>query len=92
MSGTDQALSVAAIIPVTKITKVGKYVFKIDKGAKVAKKVSKVGKDSKSKVKLPSRYGALNEAKKDAGIIRSQHPESIRRVEMRTAPHEGSVS
>lgn len=32
----------------------------------------------------------MKEAKRDAGIPRAQHPESINRVEMRTAPHEGS--
>ncbi|MGP3781066.1 HNH/endonuclease VII fold putative polymorphic toxin [Bacillus sp. 4A_MP3] len=39
---------------------------------------------------IVSRKGALKEAKRDAGIPRAQHPESINRVEMRTAPHEGS--
>jgi len=37
---------------------------------------------------IQCRNGTLNEAKKDAGITRFQHPESVRRVEMRTAPHE----
>ncbi|MEC1583735.1 T7SS effector LXG polymorphic toxin [Bacillus subtilis] len=36
-----------------------------------------------------SRKGAFKEAKRDAGIPRAQQPESINRVEMRTAPHEG---
>ncbi|MCY1095241.1 MULTISPECIES: T7SS effector LXG polymorphic toxin [Bacillus] len=85
----DRLVSGVYMVPSTNIVKVGKYVFKIIKGEKVAKKVPKAGKGSKSIVKLPSRHGALNEAKKDAGILRSQHPESIRRVEMRTAPHEG---
>ncbi|MFK4007660.1 T7SS effector LXG polymorphic toxin [Bacillus safensis] len=85
----DRLVSGMYMVPSTNIVKVGKYVFKIIKGEKAAKRVPKAGKSSKTIVKLPSRHGALNEAKKDAGILRSQHPESIRRVEMRTAPHEG---
>lgn len=85
----DRLVSGVYMVPSTNIVKVGKYVFKIIKGEKAAKRVPKAGKSSKTIVKLPSRHGALNEAKKDAGILRSQHPESIRRVEMRTAPHEG---
>ncbi|OLP66086.1 Ribonuclease YxiD [Bacillus pumilus] len=86
VSVKDRIWSGMSIVPVAKI----KYVFTLLKGEKKAKKVTKASKDSNSKVKLPSRHGALNDAKKDAGIPRSQHPEATRRVEMRTAPHEGS--
>ncbi|MDP4095824.1 HNH/endonuclease VII fold putative polymorphic toxin [Paenibacillus sp. P96] len=36
-----------------------------------------------------SRNGALNQAKRDAGIPRSQQPEAVKRVDMRSAQHEG---
>ncbi|WP_082927870.1 HNH/endonuclease VII fold putative polymorphic toxin [Paenibacillus oryzisoli] len=36
-----------------------------------------------------SRNGALNQAKRDAGIPRSQQPEAVNRVDMRLAQHEG---
>ncbi|WP_374019369.1 hypothetical protein ABU162_06625 [Paenibacillus thiaminolyticus] len=35
-----------------------------------------------------SRNGALNQAKRDAGIPRSQQPEAVNRVDMRSAQHE----
>ncbi|WP_353854735.1 T7SS effector LXG polymorphic toxin [Bacillus sp. Bos-x628] len=89
VTDTDRLVSSLYMIPGAQIVKAGKYVFKIMKGEKVAKKVPKIGEGSKSRVKPLGRYGALNRAKKDAGISRSQHPESIRRVEMRTALHEG---
>ncbi|MDF2004158.1 T7SS effector LXG polymorphic toxin [Bacillus pumilus] len=40
ISSTDQALSAASIIPITKIVKVGKYVFKIDQGKNAVKRVT----------------------------------------------------
>ncbi|MBG9910252.1 transposase [Bacillus xiamenensis] len=44
ISSTDQALSAASIIPLMKIMKGGKYVFKIDQGKNVVKRVEKTGK------------------------------------------------
>ncbi|MDM5299794.1 T7SS effector LXG polymorphic toxin [Bacillus pumilus] len=44
ITGTDQALAAISIIPVMKLLKVGKYVFKIGQGKNVAKKVEKVDK------------------------------------------------
>ena len=41
ISSTDQALSAISIIPLMKIIKGGKYVFKIDQGKNVAKRVEK---------------------------------------------------
>ncbi|WP_416807223.1 T7SS effector LXG polymorphic toxin [Bacillus safensis] len=52
ISSTDQALSAASIIPITKIVKVGKYVFRLDQGKNV-KRVEKTAKDIK---KLPSAF------------------------------------
>ncbi|WP_322535911.1 T7SS effector LXG polymorphic toxin [Bacillus altitudinis] len=43
ISSTDQALSAISIIPLMKIIKGGKYVFKIDQGKNVAKRVEKTG-------------------------------------------------
>jgi RHS repeat-associated protein len=40
-------------------------------------------------IELPGRNGALNQAKRDAGIPRSQHPELVDNVPMRSAPYEG---
>ncbi|AJO17212.1 T7SS effector LXG polymorphic toxin [Bacillus paralicheniformis] len=85
----DRLIAGLSVTPFGKAFKYGKRGFKLFKGEEAGKKASKVGNGSKSRVHLPGRNGALNEAKKDAGITRSQHPESIRRVEMRTAPHEG---
>ncbi|PCK19766.1 transposase [Bacillus pumilus] len=53
ISSIDQALSAASIIPITKIAKVGKYVFKIGQGKNVVRKVEKTAKDTK---KLPSAF------------------------------------
>ncbi|WP_412056610.1 hypothetical protein [Bacillus pumilus] len=53
MSSTDQALSAASIIPITKIVKVGKYVFKMDQGKNAVKRVEKAAKDIKN---LPSAF------------------------------------
>ncbi|WP_353854927.1 T7SS effector LXG polymorphic toxin [Bacillus sp. Bos-x628] len=49
ISGTDQALSAVSIIPVMKIIKGGKYVFKIDQGKNVVKRVEKTGKGTGKK-------------------------------------------
>ncbi|MCO1604046.1 DNRLRE domain-containing protein [Desulfosporosinus nitroreducens] len=38
---------------------------------------------------LQGRNGALNQAKRDAGILRSQHPDAVESVPMKSAPHEG---
>ncbi|QSF98997.1 hypothetical protein DI291_0340 [Bacillus paralicheniformis] len=40
LSVTDRILSGVSVIPATKVVKVGKYVFKANKGAKTAKRVS----------------------------------------------------
>lgn len=40
ISSTDQALSAASIIPIAKIVKVGKYVFKIDQGKSAVKRIT----------------------------------------------------
>ncbi|MFX0569890.1 T7SS effector LXG polymorphic toxin [Bacillus pumilus] len=40
ISRTDQVLSVASIIPIAKIVKVGKYVFKMDQGKNAVKRVT----------------------------------------------------
>lgn len=40
ISSTEQALSAASIIPIAKIVKVGKYVFKIDQGKSVVKRIT----------------------------------------------------
>ncbi|KPN13956.1 transposase [Bacillus australimaris] len=45
ISSTDQALSAASIIPITKIVKVGRYVFKVDQGKNV-KRIEKTVKSS----------------------------------------------
>ncbi|MDU0073173.1 MULTISPECIES: T7SS effector LXG polymorphic toxin [Bacillus] len=89
LSVTDRILSGVSVIPATKAVKIGKYVFRANKSAKTAKRVSTVEKGSKDTVNHPRRNGALKEAKRDAGIPRSQHPEAVERVPMRTAPHEG---
>ncbi|MGE6675594.1 T7SS effector LXG polymorphic toxin [Bacillus pumilus] len=52
ISSTDQALSAASIIPIAKIVKVGKYVFRLDQGKNV-KRVEKTAKEIK---KLPSAF------------------------------------
>lgn len=39
ISGTDQALATVSIIPIVKIAKIGKYVFKMDHGKNVVKRV-----------------------------------------------------
>ncbi|KIL24168.1 hypothetical protein B4134_2982 [Bacillus safensis] len=47
ISSTDQALSAASIIPITKIVKVGKYVFRLDQGKNVKRvKTPTYGKQS----------------------------------------------
>lgn len=47
ISSTDQALSAASIIPMTKIVKVGKYVFRLDQGKNVKRvKTPTYGKQS----------------------------------------------
>lgn len=47
ISRTDQALSAASIIPITKIVKVGKYVFRLDQGKNVKRvKTPTYGKQS----------------------------------------------
>lgn len=47
ISSTDQALSAASIIPITKIVKVGKYVFRLDQGKNVKRvKTPAYGKQS----------------------------------------------
>ncbi|MED2944508.1 pre-toxin TG domain-containing protein, partial [Bacillus swezeyi] len=46
LSVTDRILSGVSVIPATKAVKVGKYVFKANKGAKTAKKVSTVTKET----------------------------------------------
>ncbi|MCB2343328.1 HNH/endonuclease VII fold putative polymorphic toxin, partial [Clostridium estertheticum] len=38
---------------------------------------------------LPGRNGALNRAKRDAGISKSQHPDVVKNEYMRTATYEG---
>ncbi|UCZ72786.1 pre-toxin TG domain-containing protein [Bacillus pumilus] len=48
ISSTDKALSAASIIPITKIVKVGKYVFKMDQGKNAVKRVEKAAKDIKN--------------------------------------------
>ncbi|MEH7776862.1 T7SS effector LXG polymorphic toxin [Bacillus altitudinis] len=40
ISSTEQVLSAASIIPIAKIVKVGKYVFKIDKGKSAVKRIT----------------------------------------------------
>ncbi|MGN7378813.1 T7SS effector LXG polymorphic toxin [Bacillus sp. FSL R5-0397] len=40
ISSTEQALSAASIIPIAKIVKVGKYVFKIDQGKSAVKRIT----------------------------------------------------
>ncbi|WP_414834506.1 T7SS effector LXG polymorphic toxin [Bacillus altitudinis] len=40
ISSTEQALSAASIIPIAKIGKVGKYVFKIDQGKSAVKRIT----------------------------------------------------
>ncbi|MCY7572133.1 T7SS effector LXG polymorphic toxin [Bacillus pumilus] len=52
ISRTEQALSAASIIPIAKIVKVGKYVFRLDQGKNV-KRVEKTAKEIK---KLPSAF------------------------------------
>ena len=44
---------------------------------------------TQGKGNIPSRNGALREAKRDAGIPRGQHPEAVNREPMRSAEHEG---
>ncbi|GLF89231.1 ribonuclease YxiD [Bacillus safensis] len=57
ISSTDQVLSAASIIPITKIVKVGRYVFKVDQGKNVKRiKTPTYGKQSVPK----GPYRAVN--------------------------------
>ncbi|MCY8048336.1 T7SS effector LXG polymorphic toxin [Bacillus haynesii] len=73
LSVTDRILSGVSVIPATKVVKVGKYVFKANKGAKTAKRVSNVERSANATPKI-NRKEALNQAKDLAGVPRSQQP------------------
>ena len=62
-----------------------------DIGVLVHNDCSVGGKATKgiSEAELPGRNGALNQAKKDANILRNQHPDDIRKVDMREAESRG---
>ncbi|MCY8008892.1 T7SS effector LXG polymorphic toxin [Bacillus haynesii] len=73
LSVTDRILSGVSVIPATKVVKVGKYVFKANKGAKTAKRVSNAERSANATPNL-NRKEALNQAKDLAGVPRSQQP------------------
>ncbi|WP_426579128.1 T7SS effector LXG polymorphic toxin [Bacillus altitudinis] len=75
ISSTDQALSAASIIPITKIVKVGKYVFRLEQGKNV-KRVKTPAYGKQSVPKGPYREVNGFPAKVKAGAQEKHIPET----------------
>ena len=87
---TNAALSAAAIIPFAGWAATGgKLAKKSVKVLEEADGIYDAAKGMPNANLLPGRNGALNQAKRDAGILRSQHPDAVESVPMKSAPHEG---
>lgn len=68
ISSTDQALSAASIIPITKIVKVGKYVFRLDQGKNV-KRVEKTAKGAGDLIKFKGDQAIIHYEKHSKEIM-----------------------
>ncbi|WEZ16990.1 T7SS effector LXG polymorphic toxin [Bacillus safensis] len=68
ISSTDQALSAASIIPMTKIVKVGKYVFRLDQGKNV-KRVEKTAKGAGDLIKFKGDQAIIHYEKHSKEIM-----------------------
>ncbi|MFK3904036.1 T7SS effector LXG polymorphic toxin [Bacillus safensis] len=68
ISSTDQALSAATIIPITKIVKVGKYVFRLDQGKNV-KRVEKTAKGAGDLIKFKGDQAIIHYEKHSKEIM-----------------------
>ncbi|MDH8709281.1 putative ribonuclease toxin of YeeF-YezG toxin-antitoxin module [Micromonospora sp. 1209] len=75
ISSTDQALSAASIIPITKIVKVGKYVFRLEQGKNV-KRVKTLAYGKQSVPKGPYREVNGFPAKVKSGAQEKHIPET----------------
>ncbi|MED1422225.1 T7SS effector LXG polymorphic toxin [Bacillus altitudinis] len=75
ISSTDQALSAASIIPITKIVKIGKYVFRLEQGKNV-KRVKTPAYGKQSVPKGPYREVNGFPAKVKAGAQEKHIPET----------------
>ncbi|MGA4711012.1 T7SS effector LXG polymorphic toxin [Bacillus safensis] len=68
ISSTDRALSAASIIPITKIVKVGKYVFRLDQGKNV-KRVEKTAKGAGDLIKFKGDQAIIHYEKHSKEIM-----------------------
>ncbi|PTA86208.1 transposase [Bacillus sp. Nf3] len=68
ISRTDQALSAASIIPMTKIVKVGKYVFRLDQGKNV-KRIEKTAKGAGDLIKFKGDQAIIHYEKHSKEIM-----------------------
>ncbi|WP_338527948.1 T7SS effector LXG polymorphic toxin [Bacillus sp. MAG717A] len=68
ISSTDRALSAASIIPITKIVKVGKYIFRLDQGKNV-KRVEKTAKGAGDLIKFKGDQAIIHYEKHSKEIM-----------------------
>lgn len=69
ISRTDQALSAVSIIPMTKIVKVGKYVFRLDQGKNAVMRVEKTAKDVGDLIKFKGDQAIIHFEKHSKEIM-----------------------
>ncbi|MGE6624999.1 T7SS effector LXG polymorphic toxin [Bacillus pumilus] len=69
ISSTDQALSAASIIPMTKIVKVGKYVFRLDQGKNAVTRVEKTSKGAGDLIKFKGDQAIIHYEKHSKEIM-----------------------
>lgn len=77
VAGNDRLVSGLSVVPVAKIYKIGKYVFKLNKGEKAAKKVEKAD------TSINDAYDVAKSGGKHSGFYKQyidKSPDQIKKV------------